>query len=157
MPAIPGNYDSVRIAVNLDELKKAAGTVTKNSTTISDLMAQIDDKLSHLALSWLGPAATDSNQATTRWTNVMTALYGTQSDPSTGILNILAGGVTAAVNNYALNDEGIGKMFWQFFNAVSPLTNPPSGASTPPNNTQPVKDGPPSERPYHDTSVNETF
>jgi len=154
MPAIPRNYDSVRIAVNLFDLNTAADVVTTNSKTINDLMNGINDKLGQLALSWTGPAASDANQATTRWNNVMTALYGTRNDPSTGILNILASGVTAAVGNYAVNEQAIVKMFAQFFSALS---NPPAASGTPPNSTQSVKDGTSSKPPYHDTSVNETF
>ena len=139
------------MTVNMADLNMAAKNLVKHSTTINDLSGLINDKLNSLAhLSWAGPSASDANQVANTWDNVMTTLYGTKDDPSTGILNILVGGVSGAVQNYLLNEVGIASMYSKFYNAV---TDTNAGTDT----QHPIKDGTSSTKPYHDTSVNEAL
>ena len=158
MPVIPGNYDSVTITVNMDELNTAAQNIVGQCTIIGDYLTMINKTLSDLRLAWTGPAATDADEVNANWNNLMTELFGTQADPKTGILNILAGGVSTGVTNYASNDWGIASMFSTFYNAF-PASSGNASNSPPPDTTQSVFDGSNFEPnpPYHDTAVNEVY
>lgn len=158
MPVIPGNYDSVTVTVNMAELYTAAQNIVTQVKLVGDYLTVINNTLSNLRLAWTGPAATDADAVNANWNNLMTELFGTQADPSTGILNILSGGVDAGSTNYVTNDWGIATMFSAFYNAFSSSSGN-AGNSPPPDTTQSVFDGSNFQPnpPYHDTAVNEVY
>lgn len=79
----------------------------------------------------------------------MGELFGTQEDPSMGILNTLSGGVQVAVENYAGTEGAIVDMWNKFERALAT----PSDAA--PADFTDTPSGTPSPN-YHTTSVNET-
>lgn len=155
MPAASADYDYAEITVNLEELHSSANIVISHCTNVNYWLGRINDTLSNLALAWTGPSATDAEQVSADWNNLMTELFGTQADPDLGILNVLAGGLNTAWQNYANNEYAVSKMFGDFYNAVSAIPSGGSGDSAP----QSVTDGTTyhPNPPYHDTSVNEHY
>jgi hypothetical protein len=92
-------------------------------------------------LSWAGSAANAASTYNTNWTNAVQALFGTQSDPSTGALNILMSGLSSAAQNYSATEAAIANMFNTYssaFPAISASTASmsvsyaPAAGTTPP-------------------------
>jgi uncharacterized protein YukE len=145
--ALPANWDSSTISIDMNAMSAVASAVLASSTNINNDLSDIINSLSSLPVSWTGGSATLAEDFNTRWSNATTALYGTQSDPSTGILNIITGGLAQAAQNYSKTEGGVTYMFSQFAS-----TGSPSGAP----DSQGVSDAV-TDNVYHVTSVNETF
>jgi len=145
--ALPANWDSSTISIDMNAMNAVASAVLASSTNINNDLSDIINSLSSLPVSWTGGSATLAEDFNTRWSSATTALYGTQSDPSTGILNIITSGLAQAAQNYSKTEGGVTYMFSQFASAGSP-----SGAPDAQGVTDAVTDN-----VYHVTSVNETF
>jgi hypothetical protein len=89
----------------------------------------------------------------------MSQLYGTQDDPSSGILNVLTGGLATDAVNYSQCEQQVYNMFNQFESALATPSTQSAGDTQSPAQ-QDVIDAPYPTTPtpyYHTTSVNETF
>ncbi len=78
----------------------------------------------------------------------MGEMFGTQQDPSMGILNTLTGGVAYAVSNYANTEAAVANMWSQFEQQLL-------GTGGSPQDFTDTASGTPAPN-YHTTSVNET-
>jgi hypothetical protein len=167
-----GNYDQVSMTVDMREINNATNKVIVDCELISDHLNAIMNALDGLALSWTGYSSAAATDAYNNWNDTTRLLYGTQSDPGAGALNMLASGLYTVVNDYAFNEITVGNMWTQFWDQINgdpsgssytdssgnlhPIT-PAPGSSPPPNDTTDVTDGTLSSPPYHDTAVNEIF
>jgi uncharacterized protein YukE len=152
--ALPGNWNSSTIDVDPWVLHDSAAKMTTAAQGILDDLGTIITTLNNLKLSWVGDSSDAATAATDRWNATMTELYGTEHDASTGILNILTGGLAYAAVNYSQCEQQVHDMFSQFESA---LTTPSTQSDNPQDN---VTDAPYPVTPtpyYHTTSVNETF
>ena len=144
--ALPANWDSSTVSVDMNVMGSVAQAVLTSATNINNYLTDIINSLSGLPLSWTGGSATLADEFNTRWSSATTALYGTQSDPSTGILNVITSGLAQAAQNYSQNESVVASLFNGFGHG---------GSSSGPQ-TQPVTDVV-TDNVYHTTSVNETF
>jgi len=160
------------MTVEMKAINDAATSISDASDHIMDTLTVINNVLNGMPVSlpWTGPSASAANDAANEWSSMMTALYGTEGDPSSGILNVLSGGLTEAAQNYASNDYAITYMFNVFWNSINGnpqsyttdssgnlIPNNPPATSPPPDNAQDVTDNANPSDPYHSTAVNETF
>ncbi len=125
MATIPGTYDSSGVQIDPFTVDDCAKSVTDAVTGIGDALSAIQDALNALMLpwtgdpSWSGDSANLAQQMNDRWDAVATKLYGTKDDPDKGVLNRVAGGLSAAALNYSTMERAVDTMFTQFGNAVS--------------------------------------
>lgn len=170
--SVPGNYNSTVIVVRSRDMKTAYDALDAACLNINDYLGDITRSLSTLQLDWTGSkSAAEMQQWVDRWMDAMTRLFGTQADPSLGILNVLASGVAGAAQNYAQAESNIMFMFKHFEQGLQ--TTPGAGQWSPGSNAKDVETGSGkpetrmspqggvtvSESPhgvYHTTSVNES-
>jgi hypothetical protein len=162
---IPGNYDLVKMTVDMAEIREAANAINVGCNVIADVLVLINGKLNDLpaGVPWTGYAASTATAATSLWNDTMTKLYGTQSD-------ILCSGIQGGCANYGTNEIAVGDMWFQFWcntcgdpngnfqedaNGNITLITPPASTTTPPNVTQDVVNN--ANLPFYDTAVDETF
>jgi uncharacterized protein YukE len=145
--ALPANWDSSTISVDTNTMSSVAQAVITSATNINGYLNNIMDALNGIKPSWTGDSSSVADDFNTRWSNALTALFGTKSDPSTGILNILMKGLDQAAQNYIVTEGAIADMFTTFGKGDSG-----SGSG----GQKDIKDDP-YEKYYHTTSVNETF
>jgi WXG100 family type VII secretion target len=96
----PQSYDTAQIKVSPQSLSDVSAHV---NNLIQDVVNQLDDinnTLSSLQLSWMGPSADLAAQFNQQWQDAATSLFGTQQDPNEGALIRLAEGLQAASQNY---------------------------------------------------------
>jgi uncharacterized protein YukE len=146
--ALPSNWDSSTISVDKNTMNAVAQSVLTSAKNINNDLSDIINALNGLPISWTGGSATLVEDFNTRWSDATTALYGTQGDPTTGILNVITSGLAQAAQNYGENEGLVTNMFNQF-------TSPGSGSTSQPS-SKPVTDTV-TDNVYHVTSVNETF
>jgi uncharacterized protein YukE len=167
---VPSNYDNVTLTVDMESLNTAANAIYQYCTNINNALGYINNILSGLALAWTGPSSDEAQTAANDWNSMMTTLFGTKADPDAGILNILAGGLLQAVQNYSTNEQAIGMMFSYYWDQVN---GDPSGNVTTDSsgNLVPIRSqssGPPPDQnqditnwgtpyPYATTAVDESF
>jgi hypothetical protein len=134
------------MSVNTGSINTIADSVNSSLTDINNYLNDIVGLLSGLTLSWTGTSASLANDFTTRWGNGMTALFGTQSDPDSGIAQVLLAGIKQVAGNYGENEQTLTGMWNQFGG------NGSSGSPNSTDITDQVTNG-----YYHTTSVDETF
>ena len=147
--SVPANYDTVRLNVNPQHLHDSAGQLEANVAEINDALGDVITSLGDLKLSWTGPASDSASDFNQRWGAAMTTLFGTQDDPSQGVLNVMTDGLLGAAQNYGSNEYQI-KQMYQKFNDL--MNGSSSGAAA---NVVDAPYGTPFPN-YHTTSVNET-
>jgi uncharacterized protein YukE len=114
MATIPDDYDSSSISVDPVDLGAKAGQIDTSTQQIADALSDIMDSLDALKLSWTGDSSKVADSFNSRWSDAMTELYGTKDDPGKGILNVLVGGLKAAVQNYSKGENQVVDMFGDF-------------------------------------------
>ncbi|MER7186446.1 WXG100 family type VII secretion target [Streptomyces hyaluromycini] len=154
MSHIPHDYNAVTLSVDPNSLNAACDQVNSAGQNISDALADIMNSLSDLRLSWTGDAADVADDFNTRWTAVTEQLYGTQAEPSKGVLNVLTAGIGKAAQNYANCEGAIKTMFLNFHTGIVQAGNG-SASSGSPTDTVDQPSGAPDQN-YHTTAVNET-
>lgn len=165
---LPSNYNATVLVVRSQDMKTASGALHTACLNINNDLGDIIRHLSYLQLDWTGSqSAAEMQQWADRWTGAMTQLFGTEADPSLGILNVLASGVAGAAYNYARTESSIRLMFKQFEQALqsapgtgtwSPGSNA-TDAPSPETKTSPSGGAGQPESPhgvYHTTAVNES-
>lgn len=147
------NYDGKVLSIASNDIFWTGQAI---NTLISDVVTQLTtvmDAFNNLQLSWTGGSASLAQDFSDRWTSAMTALFGTDGDPASGVLMALSAGLGSASNNYNLAEETIWGMFYSFNVG---LTSPPASANPGQNSVTDTygEIGQPAN--VHSTSVNET-
>jgi uncharacterized protein YukE len=162
--ALPGNWNASTVDVDPMVLHDSAATMTTAAQGILNDLTDIITALNSLKVSWVGDSADAATAATDRWNNTMTLLYGTEDDPSTGILNILTGGLASDAVNYSQCEQQVYDMFNTFESTLVAATKGGDGSDNGDGKDDPpptdITDAPYPVSPtpyYHTTSVNEKF
>jgi uncharacterized protein YukE len=168
---IPANYDSSSISIDPGGLNSCSDAITAQVQDIANYLGNINNALSNLTLSWVGQAASAASTYNTDWASAVQGLFGTQSDPSTGALNILVSGLSSAAQNYSATEAAIAQMFTDYSNAfpaasastaTMSVSFAPAAQSSGAPSTIPITDAPTGpagssgEDMFHTTSVNES-
>jgi uncharacterized protein YukE len=145
-PLLPANWDTSTLMVSPSEVNSIYQSVNSSATDINNYLNDIIELLSGLRLSWTGTSASLADDFATRWTNAMTALWGTKADPDAGIAQVLLGALSVVASNYGENEQALTGMWNQFGSGGSSNTWNSTDI------TDQVTNG-----YYHTTSVDETF
>ncbi|MFJ6573535.1 hypothetical protein ACIQNU_39635 [Streptomyces sp. NPDC091292] len=108
------NYDLSVIDVSPAGMNVTSKTLVELSLAVAERIGTILTTLNGLRLAWQGQAAMDAEKVQNEWTRVMTELFGTEEDPSLGVLPALADGVGMAWGNFSVAEQGVTKIFTEF-------------------------------------------
>ncbi|RDD83932.1 WXG100 family type VII secretion target [Streptomyces parvulus] len=108
------NYDISVIDVSPMGMDTTATALFNLAKDLVDSIGTINSTLSGLRVAWQGRAASDAEEVQTEWTRVMTETFGTEEDPSLGVLPTLADGVGMASGNFSVAEVGITQLFKEF-------------------------------------------
>lgn len=129
---MPADYDSAVFNVDLVGLAVCIPAMTALINDISDDVVAVVNVISNLTLGWAGDTAAEVTAFFDAWNAAVTVLVGNDDPNATvaqsGTLNILAGALTTAMNNYDQTETVLVQQFQQFAQA---LTGGTGGASDP--------------------------
>jgi uncharacterized protein YukE len=108
------DYDTASLFVEPDQLKTIADNLTANASDVATSTLNITNTLSDLQLGWAGQSAQEANDIANRWDAVMNELFGTEDDPSTGVLNAIVDGLMTARDGFSKTEDALAKLFSQF-------------------------------------------
>ncbi|MDH6513825.1 hypothetical protein M2163_009202 [Streptomyces sp. SAI-135] len=108
------DYDLSVIDVSPVGLNVTSRALVELSSSVADRISTIYTTLNGLRVAWQGQAASDAEEVQNEWTRVMTELFGTEEDPSRGVLPALADGVGMAWGNFSVAEQGVTKIFTEF-------------------------------------------
>ncbi|MFF2852333.1 hypothetical protein ACFVT5_39375 [Streptomyces sp. NPDC058001] len=108
------NYDLSVIDVSPAGMNVTSKTLVELSLSVAERIGTILTTLNGLRVGWQGQAASDAEKVQKEWTRVMTELFGTEEDPSLGVLPALADGVGMAWGNFSVAEQGVTKIFTEF-------------------------------------------
>jgi hypothetical protein len=83
--------------------------------------------MSNLQLSWVGQSASLAQAFQQEWNSATQTLFGTQQNPSQGVLNRLASGLQAAGSNYDGAEQWVQENFGKFVSGIG--SSSPSSAT----------------------------
>ncbi|MFJ8599783.1 WXG100 family type VII secretion target [Streptomyces shenzhenensis] len=108
------NYDISVIDVSPAGLDVTSKALVELSKSVAERIGTIHTTLNGLRVAWQGQAASDAEKVQNEWARVMTELFGTEEDPSLGVLPTLADGVAMAWGNFSVAEQGVTKIFTEF-------------------------------------------
>jgi hypothetical protein len=129
--AVPGSYDNAGINIRVDPdaiFPTATVAIPSLGGDISDSVNRILQIWNDLKIGWVGNTAQEAQDFNDRWAASISELFGTQGDPSSGILTQITDGVALAASNYGQAEDVVTNMFNQ---ATSSLSQNSSSDSTP--------------------------
>ncbi|QFG21554.1 WXG100 family type VII secretion target [Actinomadura sp. WMMB 499] len=114
------DYDSVeKVAVGPTGLQNTAKRLLALAQEIADSLGRVQTTLNGLtADGWNGFGRQEAEDFNRRWLAVMKELFGTEADPSTGVLNAIASGVGVAGENYGKAESGLADIWSKFASSL---------------------------------------
>jgi uncharacterized protein YukE len=113
------DYDTSVIAVSPLNMQTTGGQLSKLAQDVADSLTTINTQLASLKVAWQGKSAADADEVAQDWLRVITELFGTEEEPSKGVLPALADGVHMSWANFSGTEDGIRKLFADFHTALS--------------------------------------
>jgi len=141
----PSNYDSTSLVIKVDPTalwSLSQSDLPNDADVVASAIGSIQTTWQGLALGWAGTTADEAQDFNTRWNAAIAALFGTQADPSSGVLSKIADAVGTASLNYAATESTVTTMFTSFSSSL----NSSSGTQSPParsNNDGPITENTP--------------
>jgi uncharacterized protein YukE len=123
------SYDDQTLTIEPGTLNFAADGIYDSAQAVQDSMGNISSALANLELSWTGDASDSAQDFNTQWTAAMTGLYGTQDNPSVGVINQVTTALVTAAANYSSAESTLITMFTEL---TSQLGTAASGDDTTP-------------------------
>ncbi|MBE1533993.1 WXG100 family type VII secretion target [Actinomadura algeriensis] len=110
------NYDLVdKISVAPSSLTTTATQLKTHAQEIADAIGRIQATLNGLtSQGWRGGTQQEAEDFNRRWLAVMKELFGTEADPSLGVLNAISSGVGVAGGNYGMAENGLNSVWNKF-------------------------------------------
>ncbi|MEU5030659.1 WXG100 family type VII secretion target [Streptomyces milbemycinicus] len=129
------NYDISVIDVSPAGLNVTSKSLVELSNSVAERIGTIHTTLNGLHVAWQGQAASDAEKVQNEWTRVMTGLFGTEENPSLGVLPALADGVGMAWGNFSVAEQGVTKIFTEFITNLTATGSGDPGEVTDTNRT----------------------
>ncbi|MDT0549353.1 MULTISPECIES: WXG100 family type VII secretion target [Streptomyces] len=129
------NYDISVIDVSPAGLNVTSKSLVELSNSVAERIGTIHTTLNGLRVAWQGQAASDAEKVQNEWTRVMTELFGTEENPSLGVLPALADGVGMAWGNFSVAEQGVTKIFTEFITNLTATGSGDPGEVTDTNRT----------------------
>jgi hypothetical protein len=106
------------MSVEPGPLNFAADSIGDATNGIVSALNTIGTTLSGLQLSWNGDAASEAQDFANQWMSAMTGLFGSDSNPQSGVMNQVIIALLTAAGNYSSSEESITSMFTQLASAI---------------------------------------
>ncbi|MEV0473637.1 WXG100 family type VII secretion target [Streptomyces prunicolor] len=136
MAEISTDYDNAIIFADPQALSTHARNLHTHSSDVAKSIKRLTDTIFNLKLGWAGKTQTEVNDFVTRWNDLMTQLFGTDADPTSGALNAMAMGTQAACDAFDGAEEVLVTMFNKFTAATAGSGSSDTTPSAPLDNTQ---------------------
>ncbi|MFI2611716.1 WXG100 family type VII secretion target [Kitasatospora sp. NPDC018619] len=142
----PDGYDTIKLAVPLQEMTAAKTTVETSLNSILDSLVTIEQTLAELRLGWAGKTADQARELFDQWNACMKELVGTKTkekpDGTEGVFQRLMIALGSAVSNYDhAEDFIVTKLFGPLTTAIgSPATGSGDPGAYNPAPTSPAPD-----------------
>ena len=148
---MPSNYDDAGITISVDPnslYQYASSEIPghiKNFTESISRIVGVWKKLNDNKVGWAGKSASEAQDFDSRWSTAVSGLFGTDSDPSSGVLAKIAVAVAQAAENYGVAEGTIVTNLQEY---IDGLNTPPAGGGRPVNSppTRGGSGGPVSEQ-----------
>lgn len=112
------DYDSAKLRAAPNGLGMYAKQLGWLSGQVATQMNIIDKTLSNLRLSWQGESADKQKALSDEWEKVFRQFFGTEDDPSEGVLNAMADGLMKAASNFAAAEQHVVQLFTEFHDGM---------------------------------------
>lgn len=126
---VPPYYGDVNLVIKVDPdtmYREVAVVMPTYGTQIADSINRIVDVWNGLKLGWVGTTADEAQAFNDAWSAAITKLFGTQDDPTSGILSHIGNAVALASINYGEAESIVTQMFRDMSNA---LAQAPTGSN----------------------------
>jgi|HubBroStandDraft_1064217.scaffolds.fasta_scaffold26802_4 hypothetical protein len=108
---IPADYNAATLHIVPWDVYNAGQIVQNAAEDIIGALTVIGDTLNKLQLGWVGTSAAEAKSFGDEWTAAMTNLFGSNADPSSGVLNQVIVTLFTAAGNYTASEQAITSMF----------------------------------------------
>lgn len=112
------DYDWTTLRAQPGEMDLLATKLEWLSDQVAGRIHHINEVLNGLSLQWQGESAAEQKDISDRWLRVFSALFGTEANPETGVLNAIVGGVKKAASNLAQAENEAWKMFNRYHESL---------------------------------------
>lgn len=126
---VPADYDGVTMTVEPGPLQMSADMIEDAAEDIVAALNSINTTLSNLQLGWDGNTAAEAQDFSNQWMAAMTGMFGSESDPQSGVMNQVIIALLTAAGNCSSAENAIVKMFGTL---SSELGSSSSGSGTGP-------------------------
>lgn len=152
-------YDARELAIDPTAISDAADRLKALVGDIGDELVTVTGAMDNLSVDWFGGGASEADDFNRRWSAAFQTLFGSEKDPSTGILNQLYSGMVTAAANYDGGESAIEAAFvafqGQMQTVLAGLQNQPGSGAAPSAPPQNITDQ--DQAPYHSTFVQEVW
>jgi uncharacterized protein YukE len=117
----PGNFNDGNMTIRVDpNLMYQLATVNmKNSAqTLMDAVNGTVQTWNNLKVGWVGTSADEAQAFNDQWTRAVNSLFGSQADPTSGVLQKIANGTVLASINYGEAEDTVVNNFMNVANSV---------------------------------------
>jgi len=118
----PSNYDSTSMVIKVDPTALwglSQSNLPNDADVVAFAIGNIQSIWQELTLGWAGTTADEAQDFNTRWNTAISALFGSQTDPTSGVLSKIADAVGTASLNYAETESTITTMFTSFSSSLN--------------------------------------
>ena len=141
------DYDAATLSVDPTTINDYYNVLNSQAQEVVSLLESVNSTLAALQLSWAGTTSDEVQQINDSWTSVMTQLFGTQDNPSAGVVNVILTGLLQVAAGYSQTEMSIYQMWLQFYmnlagagDASSTMPSSAPANQNDPNNTAVIED-----------------
>lgn len=107
---VPANYDAVTMIVEPGPLMQRATAIKDSVQDIGTALTTLENTLDALQLGWDGNTSAEAQDFNTQWLAAMKGLFGTDKDPSKGVMNQVIITLITAVGDNSNAENSIVQM-----------------------------------------------
>jgi hypothetical protein len=146
---VPSNYDDAGIMISVDPntlYQYATSDIPNHIQNLAHSISKIVgvwNKLNNDNVGWVGTSASEAQDWNSKWSGAVNGLFGSDSDPASGVLPKIAGAVAQAALNYGTAEDTITTNFQHYIDGLNTPAGGPDSVNSPP--TRNGSQGPVSE------------
>jgi uncharacterized protein YukE len=117
----PGNFNDSGMTIRVDpDLMYQLATVNmKNSAqTLMEAVNGVVQTWNNLKVGWVGTSADEAQAFNDQWVHAVNSLFGSQADPTSGVLPKIANGTALASINYGEAEDTVMQNFMNVANSA---------------------------------------
>jgi hypothetical protein len=139
---MPSNYDDGGIVMRIDPTtlyQYATSDIPNHAKEIAGHVSNIVNVMNNMTnTEWVGPSSSAAQDFNTKWAKAVNDLFGSNSDPSSGVLPKIGAAVAMAAANYGGAEDTITTNLKDFIAGLNTPSGGPDAVGTPPGRGQTV-------------------